>query len=423
MVSLAALLLLHLVPASVVAFDSMPPTGDVGGFGPNSGVENPPGWGETEDTDEGIDREADARREAEETGAQEKALAHKKGDGSTLRPALSAALTPDKFDSWLEAAIATKKTAFVRWMHKGDHSKNCTWIATGYTGPPNADGGDGPMMPHMMEEGEVIDLDAKPPPPPPYEMTDHCAVVKAQEEAWLAVLEEYKDSDVAIFGDVIVDDWPETLKKLEDFENGKYSDEAPEPKGAPAKADDPWAANGKRIGQANKDKKKSKKEKEAELIYFAQELQKLKGHGCTVRHYSAQQAVEHLWIPHCADLGALTTPHPDIDEESGEETVYPETTGMQIHVKDVLNSFKWYIHEDDQEEHSEPEDDEADTPTNEELGLQSDEDAEAEEQEEQEEHGEEAPDEAEGEEGQDEEGYEEPADDGLSGYHSGDELR
>ena len=29
-------------------------------------------------------------------------------------------------------------------------------------------------------------------------------------------------------------------------------------------------ANGKRIGQANKDKKKSKKEKEAELIYFAQ---------------------------------------------------------------------------------------------------------------------------------------------------------
>jgi len=27
------------------------------------------------------------------------------------------------------------------------------------------------MMPHMMEEGEVIDLDAKPPPPPPYEMT------------------------------------------------------------------------------------------------------------------------------------------------------------------------------------------------------------------------------------------------------------
>ena len=31
------------------------------------------------------------------------------------------------------------------------------------------------------------------------------------------------------------------------------------------------------------------------------------------------------------------------------------------HVKDVLNSFKWYIHEDDQEEHSEPEDDEADT--------------------------------------------------------------
>ena len=28
--------------------------------------------------------------------------AHKKGDGSTLRPALSAALTPDKFDSWLE---------------------------------------------------------------------------------------------------------------------------------------------------------------------------------------------------------------------------------------------------------------------------------------------------------------------------------
>ena len=31
-----------------------------------------------------------------------------------------------------------------------------------------------------------------------------------------------------------------------------------------------------------------------------QELQKLKGHGCTVRHYSAQQAVEHLWIPHCA---------------------------------------------------------------------------------------------------------------------------
>ena len=96
------------------------------------------------------------------------------------------------------------------------------------------------MMPHMMEEGEVIDLDAKPPPPPPYEMTgtsesfsdacihvltteglplrgipaDHCAVVKAQEEAWLAVLEEYKDSDVAIFGDVIVDDWPETLKKV-----------------------------------------------------------------------------------------------------------------------------------------------------------------------------------------------------------------
>ena len=74
MVSLVALLLLHLVPASVVAFDSMPPTGDVGGFGPNSGVENPPGWGETEDTDEGIDREADAQREAEEKEAEEKAL-------------------------------------------------------------------------------------------------------------------------------------------------------------------------------------------------------------------------------------------------------------------------------------------------------------------------------------------------------------
>ena len=29
--------------------------------------------------------------------------------------------------------------------------------------------------------------------------------------------------------------------QLEDFENGKYSDEASEPKGAPAKADDPWA--------------------------------------------------------------------------------------------------------------------------------------------------------------------------------------
>lgn len=39
-------------------------------------------------------------------------------------------------------------------------------------------------------------------------------------------------------------------------------------------------------------------------------------------------------------------------------------------------------------------------PTDEELGLHSDEDAEAEEQEEQEEHGDEAPDEAEGEEGQ-----------------------
>ena len=149
---------------------------------------------------------------------------------------------------------------------QGDHSKNCTWIATGYTGPPNVDDGDGvaplpsltntfsgaytnvsgvagPMMPHMMEEGEVIDLDAKPPPPPPYEMTgtsesfsdacihvltteglplrgipaDHCAVVKAQEEAWLAVLEEYKDSDVAVFGDVIVDDWPETLKKVASY--------------------------------------------------------------------------------------------------------------------------------------------------------------------------------------------------------------
>ena len=35
--------------------------------------------------------------------------------------------------------------------------------------------------------------------------------------------------------------------------------------------------------------------------------------------------------------------------------------GAHSYVKDVLNSFKWYIHEDGQEEHSEPEDDEADT--------------------------------------------------------------
>ena len=40
--------------------------------------------------------------------------------------------------------------------------------------------------------------------------------------------------------------------------------------------------------------------------------------------------------PCLADLGALTTPHPDIDEESGEETVYPETTGMQMCVGSAL---------------------------------------------------------------------------------------
>ena len=31
------------------------------------------------------------------------------------------------------------------------------------------------------------------------------------------MLEEYKDSDVAVFGDVIVDDWPETLKKVASY--------------------------------------------------------------------------------------------------------------------------------------------------------------------------------------------------------------
>ena len=35
--------------------------------------------------------------------------------------------------------------------------------------------------------------------------------------------------------------------------------------------------------------------------------------------------------------------------------------GTRSYVKDVLSSFKWFIHEDDQEEYSEPEDDEADT--------------------------------------------------------------
>lgn len=128
-----------------------------------------------------------------------------------MRPKHSTQLSEENFDEWLKLALENKQTAFVRWMAKGEIYGDCSWIGNGFLGSGDEDDVQHPSEPLDPEdhygnathdadgEDHFTKLTAQ-------LKNDPCSVVRAQAAAWNAVVEEFKDDDEVVFGDVVLAD-------------------------------------------------------------------------------------------------------------------------------------------------------------------------------------------------------------------------
>ena len=126
---------------------------------------------------------------------------HRPHDGVT-------ALTPDNYETWIQDAIQGKKTAFVRWM-ASDNPIDCSWFAHGmlHTGPHGADAKDDrPVMPHDRHGGG--------------DEFDPCRVLEKHTQSWNEVVDNHADDPDVVFGQVVIEDFPDILKKVRDLMPG-----------------------------------------------------------------------------------------------------------------------------------------------------------------------------------------------------------
>ena len=344
---LALLLLLLTCARDTAAFDDLPPSGDVGGFGLNSGA--PDGDIEVDSDDSEEDEGGLASGAWDHTGvtsgsssggggggehsdigstttdAQRQEMRafvadHARGAGTPMRPAATAALTPETFDKWVEAVVETGRTAFVRWLLRPDDKAsksgdNCAWISEGYE-PPDMD--SAPTMPHDESAAAAFAAEDK----QPFEMENPCGLAREQTQAWHTLVSHYASDKSVVFGDVVISDFPDELKAAEAHIDNTTD---PESKQAQDKLD--------------------------QLLVFAREVViTLTTGGCTVRHYNKQQDFRNAWAPHCADLMQKQLPSPEFDKETGEELALQEGTQpvpfLEIYVEDALTSYTYFETED-----------------------------------------------------------------------------
>lgn len=245
---------------------------------------------------------------------------------SAMRPAHTAKLTPDTFDEWVQMAVDSKKTAFVRWMASDTNAGDCTWIAKGFHGtseedlPPDQQGG------HTDEHFGKLASQVK---------NEPCQAVRAQAEAWNKVTEQYKDDPAVLFGDVVMSDYAAELNKMKALysPNGITHEESSEEAELLA-LDDPDEVNDEEdnhdghviednhvehvveddLGDEHTDPPIAKHadgehtdDEEAfaaDETHFEIELGKLAYDpelgGCHITHYN--DAAASAWTPHCLDM-------------------------------------------------------------------------------------------------------------------------
>jgi hypothetical protein len=135
-------------------------------------------------------------------------------------------LTPATFDDWVHAAIKGEQTAFVRWTEKSASATDCSWIGRGFMW--GLDDGDhieaaGEHAGDPVHDGEPIHADGGDddlhPDHPHSKLTNHlkkdpCVVVRQQDAAWKALTNRYAGNPSVVFGDVVVSDWPDEVKKV-----------------------------------------------------------------------------------------------------------------------------------------------------------------------------------------------------------------
>ena len=154
------------------------------------------------------------------------------------RPTKTTRLTPDNYDQWVDWAVTTKRTAFVRWILPNDSKLDCSWAL------PSSEGDhDGPVSPtelgrklshiyddpvggfHVNNDGRqrLLDDDSgRPPPiqrntmqPDTEDIADLCDVVRQQAQIWDTIVYNYKDDPSVEFADVILADWSD-VETVED---------------------------------------------------------------------------------------------------------------------------------------------------------------------------------------------------------------